>query len=70
MSDLLNDLRTKPEFLAALKDSLKHRPVIPAFVISDTQEQQYMVVEHIKQHTMMQQGFDLLYQYLAGRKPE
>lgn len=70
MSDLLNELRTKPEFIAVLKDSLKHRPVIPAFVISETQEQQYMVVERIKQHTMMRNGFDLLYVYLVGKKPE
>lgn len=70
MSDILNELRLNPEFQAALKDSLKHRPVIPAFVISETQEQQYMVIENIKNYTMMRQGFDLLYQYLAGRKPE
>jgi len=70
MSDLLDGLRKNPEFNAVLKDALKHRPVIPAFVISDTQEQQYMVIERIKANTMMRQGFDLLYQYLTGRKPE
>jgi hypothetical protein len=70
MNDLLKDLRTKPEFLQVLEDSLKHRPVIPAFVLSENQEEQYMVIEKIKYHTGLQRGFDLLYQHLSGRKPK
>jgi hypothetical protein len=70
MNELLEAIRKNPEFTAVLRESLKHRPVIPAFVISETQEQQYMVIENIKNYTMMQRGFDQLYQYLTGRKPE
>jgi hypothetical protein len=70
VSDLLKQLRQNPEFQAVLEDSIKHRPVIPAFVLSETQEDQYMVIEKIKYHTGLQRGFDLLYQHLSGRKPK
>lgn len=69
MSDILNEVRKSPEFRAAMEESLKHRPVIPAFVICDTKDEQEMVVEKIKFHTARQNGFDFLYQYLVGRKP-
>ena len=67
MSELLDAFRKRPENQAILKEAIKHRPVIPAFVISETQEQQYMVIENIKSSTMMRRGFDLLYTYLTGQ---
>lgn len=70
MSDLLNELRKNPEFQAVLDDAIKTRPVIPAFVLADNKDDQEMVIEKIKFHTAMRQGFDVLYQYLAGRKPK
>lgn len=69
MSDLLNELRKNPEFQAVLDDALKHRPVIPAFVICGTKDEQDMVIEQIKYHTARRNGFDFLYQHLTGRKP-
>ena len=70
MSDLLDELRKNPEFSAVLEDSLKHRPVIPAFVICDTKDQQETVIEKIKYFTARRDGFDSLYQFLSGRKPK
>lgn len=70
MSDILNEIRKSQTFQAALEDALKHRPVIPAFVLADNKDDQEMVIEKIKFHTAMRQGFDVLYQYLAGRKPK
>jgi hypothetical protein len=70
LNDLLAELRKNPEFSAVLEDALKHRPVIPAFVLYDTKDEQEMVVEKIKYHTALRNGFDSLYQYLTGRKPK
>jgi len=70
MSDLLEALRKNREFTAVLDEALKRRPVIPAFSICETKDQQEMVVEHIKYHTAMRNGFDLLWQHLSGRAPK
>lgn len=67
--DLLTELRARGEFAAVMTDLLEHRPAVPAFALAKTHEEQYMIVERIKYHTAMQQGFDLLYQHLTGRKP-
>lgn len=68
MSDLLTHLRGQPEFVAVLKDMQKHRPVIPAFSLAKTADEQYMVIEAIKYNTALRQGFDILYQRLTGIK--
>jgi hypothetical protein len=70
MSDLLNEVRKSPEFQAVMDEALKHRPVVPAFVICDTKDAQEMVIENIKFQTARQNGFDFLYQFLVGRKPK
>lgn len=69
MSDLLDGLRKNKEFQAVTQDMLKHRPLIPAFAICKTKDEQEMVVENIKYHTAMRNGFDLLYQLLTGKNP-
>lgn len=68
-TDLLTALRGNEEFVAALRDAAKHRPLIPDFNLAATETELYMIVERIKYHTAMRQGFDLLYQHLTGRKP-
>lgn len=52
-----------------MEDVVKSRPVVPEFRITKTHEEQYMVVENIKNFTAMRQGFDLLFTKLTGRKP-
>ena len=69
MTDLLKAIRENPEFRAAMEEALKHRPVIPAFSICKTKDEQDMVVENIKYYTAMRQGWDGLYLYLTGRSP-
>lgn len=69
MNELLKAQRDSPEFKAVMEDAWKQRPVIPAFSICRTKDEQDMVVENIKYYTAMRQGFDLLYQYLTGKNP-
>lgn len=70
MSDLLKALRANKEFLAALDEVSKKRPVIPAFSICRTKDEQDMVVENIKFYTAMRMGFDLCHQLLSGKAPK
>jgi hypothetical protein len=69
MNDLLRAVRENPEFKQVMEDSLKMRPVIPAFSICKTKDEQDMVVENLKYFTAMRQGFDNLHQYLTGKNP-
>lgn len=69
MNDLLKSIRENKEFQAVMEEALKMRPVIPAFSICRTKDEQDMVVENIKFYTAMRQGFDALHQYLTGRNP-
>ena len=66
MSDLLKAFRKNAENMAVLAEAKRIRPVVPAFALCDTKDQQEMVVEKIKFHTAMQQGFDLCLRYLTG----
>lgn len=69
MSDFLEALKSDGNYIAALKEAAAIRPVVPEFSIARTADEQYMIVERIKNATAMRQGFDLLYQHLTGRKP-
>ena len=69
MNDLLKAVRENKEFQAVMEEALKFRPVIPAFSICRTKDEQDMVVENIKFYTAMKQGWEGLYQYLTGKKP-
>ena len=67
MSDLLDAFRKDKEAMAALNEARKIRPIVPSFSLCKTKDEQEMMVEAIKYHAAMQQGFDLLYQYLTGQ---
>lgn len=69
MNDLLKSFRENSEAMAVLEEAKRVRPVVPAFVLCKTKDEQEMAVEAIKYHTAMQQGFDLLFQYLTGQAP-
>lgn len=69
MNDLLKSYQGNAEFRQILEEALRIRPVIPAFSICKTKDEQDMVVENIKFYTAMRQGFDLLHQYLTGKSP-
>ena len=69
MSDLLKAIRENPEFRAVMEEALRQRPIVPAFSICKTKDEQDMVVENIKYFTAMKQGWDALFQHLTGRSP-
>jgi ribosomal protein L39E len=68
VDDLIKTFRSNPEFVQMMKAMQKNRPVIPAFSLAQTADEQYMIVERIKYATAMRQGFDILYQHLTGIK--
>jgi hypothetical protein len=68
-TDLLKQEREREEFKQIMKEAERLRPVIPAFSLCKTKDEQDMMIEAIKYHTSMRSGFDLLFQHLAGRSP-
>ena len=69
MNELLKALRENPEFKAVMEDLTKHRPIVPAFSICRTKDEQDMVIENIKFYTALKQGWDSLFTLLTGRGP-
>ena len=67
MSDLHRSLKENPEFKAVMVEMLRFRPIVPAFSICKTKDEQEMVVESIKYYTALRNGFDLLHQLLTGK---
>ena len=67
MSDLLKSLQKNEEFKAVMEEMLKHRPIVTAFSICRTKDEQEQNIEAIKYYTALRNGFDLLYHVLTGK---
>lgn len=69
MSDLLDAIRRDKNFKAVMEEALRKRPIVPDFALCKSKDEQEMVIENLKFHTAMKQGWDLLFTYLTGNKP-
>jgi hypothetical protein len=66
MDKLLEAFRGNAEFVALMKSMVVHRPVIPAFSLAPTKDEQEQIIEALKFNTARRQGFDALFQRLTG----
>ena len=69
LNPLITQLRESQDFQAIMEDLMTTRPLIPGYTPQKTRDETENLIEQIKHKSSMQQGWDLLYQQLIGRKP-
>ena len=68
MKELLASLRLLPEFQEIMRELAKDRPIVPPYTMSETIEADEAMIRVIKDLSVQQKGWDLLWMKLTGRK--
>lgn len=67
--DLINQLRESRDFQVIMAEMLKVRPVVPTYKPQKTLDETANIMEQIKYSSAQQDGFDLLFSALTGKRP-
>lgn len=69
MNDLLDKFRSDPDWHQVMEWAAKNRPPTVFYRPASTDDEENYQVRNWKAQCQKQDGFDLLYQILTGRKP-
>ena len=67
-TELVKAMRGSPEFVAVMESMVAQRPLVPAFKVVQTQDEEYRQSKVLTAQTARQEGFDLLFQLLTGKR--